>query len=594
MTRPKSTPSGKPAAAPTQAARFDVPEFMVPKSIAEVRELARLIGLAEWAPDSYRDLDGNYVQQKIELAIMHGATVGLGPIAAVQSIAVIDGMPTIWGDGALSIVERSGLLEDMLEEYQSDPEEGLAAICTMRRRRRPTPIQNRFSMAMAEQAQLTRKEGPWQSYPQRMLKMRARSWTIRDGFADVLRGLHIREEVDDFIETGGLWPQLLAAAQEGARGGPRPNGAARPRRTPLEPKEDIVAAETEAPGGGADGQQSGSTDAGALAAPLSETAASVSAESEAAVLGTKAAISKTAAVSSASAEPETPAASTSVEPPAAAESFTLADADGGFLDVSGAEALRAEFERLFFNPHLSPDQILGLWESNNQARVAIARLYGRAVLAPAEKRLEAARQERAQQRKYRVSANGDGDALSTPPVPEPMAGRLRRRCAVQRPRALPRDATTRRSGKPVSKEGDTGPAAPAARPAAAPPETGTGNASQPTRAGEENRGAEPGSPRTEPHRPDLGAGDTPPALVAGLALGINPSWGEQRVFRHYRARLAALQGNGADKGSDIARFRTANRALETRLRQKLPGLMQQIDALYGGDPQMPAQGTPAR
>ncbi len=430
-----------------------------------------------------------------------------------------------------------------------------------------------------------------------MLKRRARSWTIRDGFADVLRGLHIREEVDDFIETGGLWPQLLAAAQEGARGGPRPKRAARPRRTPLEPKEplsDIVAAETEAPGGGADGQQCGSTDAGALAAPLSETADSVSAEPEAAVLGTEAAISKTAAVSSASAEPETPAASTAVEPAAAAESFTLADAEGGFLDVSGAEALRAEFERLFFNPHLSSDQILGLWESNDQARVAIARLYGPAVLAPAEERLEAARQERAQQREYRASANGDGEALSTPPVPEPMAGRLRRRWAVQRPRALPRDATTRRSGKPVSKEGDTGPAAPAASPAAPPPETGAGNASQPTRPGEENRGAEPGSPRTEPHRPDLGVGDTPPALVAGLALGIDPSWGEQRVLRHYRARLAALQGNGADKGSDIARFRTANRALETRLRQKLPGLMQQIDALYGGDPQMPAQATPAR
>ena len=117
-----------------------MPDFMVPKSIADVRELARLIALAEWAPDSYRDIEGNYVQQKIELAIMHGATVGLGPIAAVQSIAVIDGMPTIWGDGALSIVERSGLLEDMLEEYEIDAEEGLTAICTMRRRRRLTPI----------------------------------------------------------------------------------------------------------------------------------------------------------------------------------------------------------------------------------------------------------------------------------------------------------------------------------------------------------------------------------------------------------------------------------------------------------------------
>src|SRR6266851_6214023 len=215
-----------PEASVCPTARFDVPDFMVPKSVAEVRELARLIALAEWAPDSYRDIEGNYIQQKIELAIMHGATVGLGAIAAVQSIAVIDGMPTIWGDGALSIVERSGLRDDMLEEYEVDAEEGLTAICTMRRRRRPTPIVNRFSMAMAERARLLQKEGPWQSYPQRMLRMRARSWTIRDGFADVLRGLHIREEVDDFIDTRSLWPALANSAPD-----PLPI-MLRPRRTP--------------------------------------------------------------------------------------------------------------------------------------------------------------------------------------------------------------------------------------------------------------------------------------------------------------------------------------------------------------------------
>jgi hypothetical protein len=85
----------------------------VPKSIGEVKELARMIALAEWAPDCYRDIDGNYLLPKIELAILHGASVGLGPIAAVQSIAVINGMPSIWGDGALAIIEQSGLLEDI-------------------------------------------------------------------------------------------------------------------------------------------------------------------------------------------------------------------------------------------------------------------------------------------------------------------------------------------------------------------------------------------------------------------------------------------------------------------------------------------------
>jgi hypothetical protein len=460
--------AGKPRdeASACPVPRFDVPEFMVPKSIAEVRELARMIALAEWAPDSYRDLDGNYVQQKIELAIMHGATVGLGPIAAVQSIAVIDGMPTIWGDGALSIVERSGLLEDMLEEYRSDPEEGLAAICTMRRRRRPTPIQNRFSMAMAEQAQLTRKEGPWQSYPQRMLKMRARSWTIRDGFADVLRGLHIREEVEDFIEIRALTPSLRGAVRGQVPGAHGLSGTPRPRRTPLEPKRAISES----------------------AAAMAETDTAAASEAEAVE------------------ELHEPAAEVS-EAVAQEESFILADADGGFVEVIGAEALRSEFEGLLFDNHLSPDQVVGVWESNEPARAAIERLFGIDALNAAAERLEAAQAARQQ-------PTGDNAAASQPQQTE---------------------------AKPARATSDSTTPAPSGR------------------------------RRRRRHAP---------AIDADLLVTIDPGWGDQRVFRYYRACLTTIQNNGAGEGSDIARFRAANSAIETRLRQKLPGLMQQIDAFY--------------
>ena len=299
------------------------------------------------------------------------------------------------------------------------------------------------------------------------------------------------------------------------------------------------------------------------------------------------------------ADPETAAASALVEPeatPAAApeEGFTLADAEGGFVEVTGAAALEAAFERLFLDPHLSPDQIIGLWESNEAARAAIERRCGPAALAPAKERLEAAQEARARQRDDRAPANSDGGALLIPSVPEPASGRVRRRWAVQRPKALRRDATTRRLRKPVAKEGDPAPAAPAANLPAPPAETAAGNrsASKATPPGAENRGAEPGSPPTEPHRPGLDGGDAPRAPVPGLALGIDPSWGDQRVFRHYRARLAAFQGNGAGEPSDIAGFRVANSALEARLRRKLPGLMQQIDARYG-DPPAPTPGTPA-
>ena len=209
---------------------FGVPGFLAPKSVSDVKELAKMIALAEWAPECYRDLDGNFLQQKIELAIMHGASVGLGPIAAVQAIALINGTPSIWGDGALSVIEHSGLLEDMVEEYEVDDEQGLVAICTMKRRGRATPIVTRFSMAMAEHAGLTRNEGPWQTYPQRMLRMRARSWTMRDGFADVLRGLHLREEVEDYVPTRGERPRRSPHAEPSPLGSSRQYPQSRPRR----------------------------------------------------------------------------------------------------------------------------------------------------------------------------------------------------------------------------------------------------------------------------------------------------------------------------------------------------------------------------
>jgi hypothetical protein len=118
------------------ANQFDVPAFLRPQSRDELRELAELMALADWAPDSYRDPEGNYLRSRIEMAILHGAGVGLGPVAAVQSIAVIEGMPTIWGDGALALIERSGLLEDMSEEYLTDDTEGLTAVCTAARQTR--------------------------------------------------------------------------------------------------------------------------------------------------------------------------------------------------------------------------------------------------------------------------------------------------------------------------------------------------------------------------------------------------------------------------------------------------------------------------
>jgi hypothetical protein len=422
------------------ALTFGVPGFLAPQSLGEVRELARMIALAEWAPDCYRDLDGNYHQPKIELAILHGATVGLGPIAAVHAIALIGGKPSIWGDGALSVVEHSGLLEDMVEDYEVDDGDGLVAICTMKRRDRATPIVTRFSMAMAERAGLTRSEGPWQTYPERMLRMRARSWTMRDGFADVLRGLQLREEVEDYVGGRGGRSGHDAQGEGGSLGSLREYPSPRPRR-PL------------------DSRTASHSDGSPTAAPSEH--------------GEDRPI---------------------VEPPPAEETFTLVDADGVLIEVIGRDALRAGFERLVFDKHLSPEHVAGVWESNEPTRQAIEHLFGPEALVDAEEHLKSFDG-------VRYAPGGD--------QPEPVAPW--------------REAAAR------------------------------------------SEGAGPTQP-SEPHR--------------ALALEISSTWGVQKIFQHYRAALTALSDSPKQSKPTIARFREANISVEQRLRAKLSGRMEPIDAIY--------------
>jgi len=437
--RDPAIPAGLPSHAPVA---FGVPAFMVPKSLGEVKELARMIALAEWAPACYRDLDGNYLQPKIELAILHGATVGLGAIAAVHAIALIGGTPSIWGDGALSVIEHSGLLEDMVEDYEDDDDEGLVAICTMKRRDRATPIVTRFSMAMAERAGLTRSEGPWQTYPERMLRMRARSWTMRDAFADVLRGLQLREEVEDYVEPRGGRSLRTPHHEGSAPGSLRHHSSPRPQRpaAPVgagRPDDRPTAASAPPPSGEGEGLSSAGPSSGE-------------------------------------------------------EAHILIDADGVLIEVVGRDALRAGFSEIFFDKHLSPDQIAGVWESNEAARQKIEEHFGPKALAEVQERL----------------------------------GSLQ--------------------GKRPPSDGQLEPPTPAHNGAASNEDPAQDRHSAPDRA---------------------------------LMLEINPTWGVQKIFQHYRAALNALSDDPARKPT-IGGFREANIAVEQRLRAKLSSRIGEIDAVY--------------
>jgi hypothetical protein len=214
-----------------QAARValvagNTPRAIVPTDFEGAWRISQAVVAAKMTPKSLETVE------KCAVAILHGLEVGLTPMNALQSIAVINGRPSLWGDGALGLIQASGLLEDQDEHYEGqEGTETFKAVCVLKRKGKTRPYIGEFSMLDARKAGLLAKDGPWQTYLKRMLKMRARAFAMRDGFSDVLKGLSVAEEQEDVerakqpepVDDGGGPP---APANDDGGGPPVPAGAA--------------------------------------------------------------------------------------------------------------------------------------------------------------------------------------------------------------------------------------------------------------------------------------------------------------------------------------------------------------------------------
>lgn len=139
------------------------------------------------------------------LILSLGAELGMSPAQTVQNIAVINGRMTVWGDLLLAIVYGSGKLKSIEEKIIDESTENMRAVCKVNRNDGligEDGLESVFSMKDAKRANLYPPKSsysPWKSYPSRMLQMRARSFALRDAFADVLKGVIAREEAQDYI-----------------------------------------------------------------------------------------------------------------------------------------------------------------------------------------------------------------------------------------------------------------------------------------------------------------------------------------------------------------------------------------------------------
>ena len=177
---------------------------------SEIEDFAARVAESAMCPDRYRGKPGDCA-----VCIQMGKELGLTPMMALNSIAVINGIGAVYGDAVPGLCHRSRLVTSVREWFSGTwGEDDFTAHCEVYRKANPHPFTGEFSIGDAIRARLWspdaritkhRRDGSgswqadndaaWHKYPKDMLMWRARK-AYRFAFPDVLRGLHMVEELD--------------------------------------------------------------------------------------------------------------------------------------------------------------------------------------------------------------------------------------------------------------------------------------------------------------------------------------------------------------------------------------------------------------
>lgn len=181
---------------------------LLPQNLTEAMKLAELMASSDLVPKDYRGKPGNVL-----IAVQMGQEVGLGPMAAVQSIAVINSKPGLYGDAGKAILLKHGcqIEEDDIALVKTNGR----GRCKITRPGHP-PCERTFSIDNAKTAKLWGKEGPWTQYPERQMAWRAFWFAARDVASDLLKGLGGAEEFIDLPPEREINPIRQTGAEAAA------------------------------------------------------------------------------------------------------------------------------------------------------------------------------------------------------------------------------------------------------------------------------------------------------------------------------------------------------------------------------------------
>ncbi len=138
-------------------------------------------------------------------AILHGTELGLSPMAALNNIIVIHGRPSLYAETMVALVQAAG--HEVWTESESDTK---VVVCGQRagsdKVERAT-----FTIERARKAGYVAKNAKYGTDPQAMLYARAASIACRRTAPEVLKGIPVFEDVQDWGPDRPSAPAVVAA-----------------------------------------------------------------------------------------------------------------------------------------------------------------------------------------------------------------------------------------------------------------------------------------------------------------------------------------------------------------------------------------------
>jgi hypothetical protein len=191
------------------------------ESLEKMKEFCQFILDSRLVPDFfYAKIPGtndrDYTKGNVPALMMvgiHGSQLGMPFMTAIQQIVPVNGLLSIKGDGAKSLILNSGKVEPgtWKEEETGSLEAGTYMVTiSAQRSDSKEKLSRSFSVTQAKKAGLwvtdemiksqdgwKHKKSAWYKFPDRMIKYRALGFLARDLFPDVMAGCYTEEEARD-------------------------------------------------------------------------------------------------------------------------------------------------------------------------------------------------------------------------------------------------------------------------------------------------------------------------------------------------------------------------------------------------------------